>query len=102
MKLGVVLAVSTPWLGKPLVYMGAAGVNINIILMVLNLFPLPPLDGGRVMAGLLPDRLAWQFSRIEPWGMFIIIGLMITGILGAILTPVIRQFEGLIYAVLGL
>jgi Zn-dependent protease len=76
--------------GVALVFMGVAGIFINTILMVLNLLPLPPLDGGRVLTGLLPGRWAWYFSRIEPYGFFILIGLLITGILGMILWPLIN------------
>jgi Zn-dependent protease len=57
-----------------------AGVLTNLVMWAFNLFPLPPLDGGRVVVGLLPRRLAWQFSRIEPWGFFIVMGLVIAGI----------------------
>jgi Zn-dependent protease len=83
--------------------MCAAGIAINISLGVLNLFPLPPLDGGRIMVGLLPMRQALAFSRIEPYGFFIVIGLiylrvldqywmqplthLIRGLLNVILTP---------------
>jgi Zn-dependent protease len=82
--------------GAALIYMGVAGIFINTILMVLNLLPLPPLDGGRVMTGLLPGPLAYKFSRIEPYGFFILIGLLVTGILGLILWPLI----GIVLAVL--
>jgi hypothetical protein len=58
--------------GLALVFMGVAGIFINTVLMVLNLLPLPPLDGGRVMTGLLPGPLAYKFSRIEPYGFFIL------------------------------
>ena len=75
------------WLAQPLLYMGSAGVLINCILMALNLLPILPLDGGRVLAGLLPPRLAWRYSRLEPYGLFIVIGLLVTGLLGAILWP---------------
>ena len=57
-----------------------AGVLTNLVMWAFNLFPLPPLDGGRVVVGLLPRRLAWQFSRIEPWGFFIVMGLVIAGV----------------------
>jgi Zn-dependent protease len=58
-----------------------AGISINISLFVLNLFPLPPLDGGRIMVGLLPMKQALAFSRIEPYGFFIVIGLVYLGVL---------------------
>jgi Zn-dependent protease len=57
-----------------------AGVLVNLVMWAFNLFPLPPLDGGRIVVGLLPRRLAWQFSRIEPWGFFIVMALVIAGI----------------------
>jgi Zn-dependent protease len=57
-----------------------AGVLTNLVMWAFNLFPLPPLDGGRIMVGLLPRRLAWSFSRIEPWGFFIVMALVIAGI----------------------
>ena len=59
-----------------------AGVVTNLVMWAFNLFPLPPLDGGRVVVGLLPRRLAWSFSRIEPYGFFIVMGLVIAGVLG--------------------
>jgi Zn-dependent protease len=86
----------------PLMLMGAAGVFINVILMALNLIPLPPLDGGRVAVSLLPLRQAMQFAKLEPYGLFILLGLMFTGILGVILWPLISLFIGLIALVTGL
>jgi len=88
--------------GLALVFMGVAGIFINCILMVLNLLPLPPLDGGRVMTGLLPGPMAYKFSRIEPYGFFILIGLMVTGLLGVILWPVVEFFIGLMAGMSGL
>ncbi len=72
--------------------MPIAGITINVILGVLNLLPIPPLDGGRIMAGLLPPRTAMQYSKIEPYGFFIIIALMLTGMLSYIIFPVINMF----------
>ncbi|MDX1528981.1 MAG: site-2 protease family protein, partial [Gammaproteobacteria bacterium] len=64
-----------------------AGVFINTILCVLNLLPLPPLDGGRVLTSLLPPRWAATVGRIEPFGLVIILILLLTGVLGQILYP---------------
>jgi Zn-dependent protease len=76
--------------------MGQAGILINASLMLLNLLPLPPLDGGRIMVSLLPHRLAWRFAQIERYGFVILLGLMFTGLLGAILSPLMRIFLSLI------
>ena len=85
------------WLGQPLVYMGFAGIQINVMLMILNLLPLPPLDGGRVLAGVLPGPLSWQLSRIEPYGFFILLGLLWTGLLSYVLNPPIEGLIKLIF-----
>ncbi len=86
------------WAARPLFYMGIAGITINIVLMVLNLLPLPPLDGSRVVAGLLPGRLAWQYSRIEPYGLWILLLLVVTGVLGWILGPPVVVLRNLVFA----
>ena len=88
--------------GMALVYMGVAGIIINAILMMLNLLPLPPLDGGRVLTGLLPGPWAYKFSRIEPYGFFILIGLLVTGVLGIILWPLISFFMSMMVPLSGL
>ena len=59
-----------------------AGVLVNLVMWAFNLFPLPPLDGGRILVGLLPRNLAYSFSRIEPWGFFIVLGLVLVGVVG--------------------
>jgi len=59
-----------------------AGVLVNLVMWAFNLFPLPPLDGGRILVGLLPHRQAHALSRIEPWGFFIVLGLVLMGVVG--------------------
>lgn len=86
-KGGVMLHGGFSWIAEPLIFMGVAGIFINAILLVLNLFPLPPLDGGRVLAGLLPNRLAWQLGRLEPYGLIILLVLLFTGILSKLIWP---------------
>jgi len=86
------------YFAEPLLEMANIGIKINVVLMVLNLLPLPPLDGGRVAVSLLPHRQAYQLSRIEPYGMFILIFLAITPILGWVLSPLI----GMVYWLLSL
>jgi Zn-dependent protease len=74
----------------PLAEMGKAGISINIVLMVLNLLPLPPLDGGRIAVSLLPMPYAIKFAQIERFGFFILIALLFTGVLNKILDPLIN------------
>ena len=85
----------------PMLKMADAGIQINAVLMVLNLLPIPPLDGGRIAVSLLPDRLAWQFARLEPFGFPILLVLLFTGILGEILWPLIVGFRYLLSTVFG-
>jgi len=78
---------------QTLILMGLAGMLINIILMVLNMIPLPPLDGGRVLAGLLPDSMSVMLGKVERFGLIIIVVLLLTGILGALIsTPMAMSF----------
>ena len=79
-----------------------AGIFVNALLMVFNLFPLLPLDGGRILTGLLPNRLAYAFSRTEPYGMFILIALIVTGVLGKFMWPLVEISMKSIYAIIGL
>lgn len=85
----------------PMLKMADAGIQINAVLMVLNLLPIPPLDGGRIAVSLLPNRLAWQFSRLEPFGFPILLVLLFTGVLGEILWPLIVGFRYLLSTVFG-
>jgi Zn-dependent protease len=72
-----------------LMEMSRAGININVVLMLLNLVPIPPLDGGRIAVSLLPSRAAAQYSRVEPFGIFIVLGLLFAHVLDVILFPVL-------------
>ncbi len=73
-----------------------AGVQVNLIFMALNLLPIPPLDGGRIVAGLLPRNLSNAYSRIEPFGLFIIIGLLVTQTLNVVLQPFLAVGEAIV------
>ena len=95
-------ALDSGFASAPLMLMGAAGVFINVILMALNLIPLPPLDGGRIAVSLLPMKQAIQFSRIEPYGFIILLAMLFTGVLNIVLWPLISLFIGLTALVAGL
>ena len=102
-KFGLLLAATgQAWFAVPMVLMGKVGIYLNLILMVLNLLPLPPLDGGRVLVGLLPGPWSWRVSRVEPYGFFILLALLATGILAAVMSPPIHLFEAILYRVAGL
>lgn len=73
-----------------LAYSGAFGVLVNVLLMVLNLIPLLPLDGGRVVNALLPPRWSDRFARMEPYGLIILVLLLVSGFLGSVLWPIVE------------
>ncbi|HSG75123.1 MAG TPA: site-2 protease family protein [Burkholderiales bacterium] len=79
-----------------------AGIQVNVVLMVLNLLPILPLDGGRILASLLPHRMAWQYARLEPWGFPILLLLLFSGYLGVVLRPVVEASYLVIGSVLQL
>ena len=97
------LAIGAPEIGysEALKEMARVGISINGVLMVLNLLPLPPLDGGRIAVSLLPPRAAWKFARVEPWGFPILLALLFLGLLDDILQPLLRVFNTLIRTLFG-
>ncbi len=84
-KVGQLILGSYGTIGTYLVYMGIAGILFNAVLMILNLIPIPPLDGSRVATSLMPDRWGYQYNRLEAYGFFILIALLATGILSKII-----------------
>lgn len=95
-KIGFGLLQSGVAFGEPMLLMGVAGVLINAMLMMLNLLPLPPLDGGRILVSLLPGPLSWQVSRVEPYGFFILVGLLYLGVISMLLLPMMNGFISLL------
>jgi len=90
------------YFADPMLGMAMWGIKINVVLMVLNLLPLPPLDGGRVAVSLLPHRQAFQLAKIEPYGMFILIFLAMTPVLSLILSPLIGLVFKLLSSIFGI
>ena len=90
------------YLATPMMLMGAAGIIINVSLMVLNLLPVPPLDGGRILVSLLPNSWAYQVARIEPYGFMILLFLLASQMLGKILLPFILLALNLVAPITGL
>ena len=82
--------------------MAIQGVIINVVLMVLNLMPIPPLDGGRIMVSVLPDALAYRFAQLERFGFVVVILLMATGMLNVVMNPLVNATLGAIKAVFGI
>lgn len=101
-KLGLMLIHADITLGQPMMFMGVAGVLINTMLMMLNLLPIPPLDGSRVLSSWLPGPMAYKFSRIEPYGFFILLGLLYFGVLSLILWPLVSAMLNLLVMVFDL
>lgn len=78
-----------------------AGIQINIVLMVLNLLPIPPLDGGRIAVSVLPHPWSNYVARLERYGFFILIFLLVSGLLSQILMPLVRMSQGIIFGIFG-
>ena len=72
-----------------LVLMGGAGIFVNLLLAIFNLLPIPPLDGGRVISSLLPGKLSYQYDQLEPYGLFILVGLLFLGVFQNIIWPIV-------------
>jgi Zn-dependent protease len=94
--LKIALALPDNFFSVPLRRMGEAGIYVNLIFLFLNLLPILPLDGGRILASLLPNRVAWQYSKLEPWGLPLLILLLVTNVLDLVLGPLLGVSGALI------
>jgi Zn-dependent protease len=99
-RLGV--AIGIEYITMPLIYTGIAGITINLVLALINLLPIPPLDGSRIISGLLPDYWAWQFNRLERFGFLILIFLLATNALSLILAYPMYYVQQLFFSLAGL
>lgn len=102
LKLGSGLPQSAAWAGEPLRLMGGVGIFLNVVLAVLNLLPLPPLDGGSVVSSILPRSWAEAYDRIGPFGILVLLALMATGVLGRVIGPPVDLLVGLVMSAFGL
>jgi Zn-dependent protease len=91
-KLIIVSGLGNYHYSLPFITMAMVGITINIVLMVLNMIPIPPLDGSRVLSALLPPRTAMYFNRLEPYGLIIVLVLLFTGVLGDFFPPIVDYF----------
>jgi Zn-dependent protease len=83
-----------------LALMAQAGIGVNLVFMFLNLLPILPLDGGRIVASLLPQRAAWRYAKLEPWGLPLLIVLLATNVLNFVLEPLVGASGALIHALM--
>jgi Zn-dependent protease len=92
------LAVELPpnFFTVPMGEMAKAGILVNVVFMFLNLLPILPLDGGRILASLLPNRVAWQYAKLEPWGLPVLLLLLVTNVLDVVLTPLVSHSVALL------
>lgn len=102
MKLGFLLLDQSQWVAMPLILAGQAGIVINLVLCLVNLIPIPPLDGGRILAGLAPARFLPALEKVEPLGMLIVFALLALGGLTFILHPLLQFFSSVIGRLFGI
>jgi Zn-dependent protease len=99
-RIGVL--VHTEFITIPLIYWGMAGISINLVFALINLIPIPPLDGSRVLSSLLPPYWAWRYNRLEPYGFFILLFLLYTKVLNILLEYPLVFGQKLLFNLAGL
>lgn len=99
-RIGVIIGVEA--VSLPLIYMGVAGISINLVLAMINLLPIPPLDGSRVLSGILPHYWAWQYNRLDRYGFIILLLLLYTGVLNLLFEYPIYIAQQLFFSIAGL
>lgn len=99
-RLGVLINVE--FVTMPMIYWGIAGISINLVLALINLIPIPPLDGSRVVSGILPHRWAWQYNKLERYGFLILLLMLYTGALNTILGYPMYLAQNMFFTLAGL
>lgn len=99
-RIGVTLNIEA--VSLPLIYTGVAGISINLVLALLNMLPIPPLDGSRILTGILPFELAVQYNKLERFGFLIILALLYTNLLNTILAYPMFEVQKLFFSIAGL
>ena len=100
--LGVSIGAQAEAISLPLIYTGVAGISINLVLALINLLPIPPLDGSRVLSGILPNYWAWQYNRLERFGFIILLALLYTNTLSSILAVPLFVAQKAFFSIAGL
>jgi Zn-dependent protease len=101
-RVGMTIGAAIEAVSLPLIYMGVAGIAINLVLALINLLPIPPLDGSRILSGVLPSYWAWRYNQLERYGFIILLVLLWTNLLGTILAYPMFVIQKLFFAIAGL
>jgi len=101
-RVGITIGESEESISLPLIYTGIAGISINLVLMLINFLPIPPLDGSRVLTGMLPPHLAWQYNKLERYGFIILLILLYTKVLNVILEYPMYFAQYLFFSIAGM
>jgi Zn-dependent protease len=101
-RVGVAIGMQMESVSLPLIYSGIAGISINLVLALVNLLPIPPLDGSRILTGILPHYWAWQYNRLERFGFIILLVLLYTNVLSVILAYPMFIVQQMFFSIAGL
>ena len=101
-RLGIFIGTNAKAVSLPLIYTGVAGVSINLVLAMINLLPIPPLDGSRILTGILPNYWAWQYNRLERYGFIILLVLLYTKVLNVILEYPLFIAQKIFFSIAGM
>ncbi len=101
-RLGVIIGAGFESISHPLIYSGVAGISINLVLAMINLLPIPPLDGSRILTGVLPNYWAWQYNRLERFGFIILLALLYFKLLNVILEYPLFVAQKIFFSIAGL